>query len=164
MQGVTFDSRELRDVLGCFATGVCVVTCCTAAGTPHGVTINSFASVSLDPPLVLFSLDRANTSLGQFHAGEHFASKVRSRQQQPLSRRFAAVGGDRWEGLAFETWGTGCPIFPESLAVLECEAYAHHEAGDHMLFLGRVLRLHRLHEGEPLLFFRGAYRELRPND
>jgi len=148
--------------MGCFATGVCIVTCCTPAGPPHGVTVNSFTSVSLDPPLVLFSLDRANSSLAQFRLGRHYAVNVLRREQQHLSRRFASIGGDRWEGLRYETWASGCPIFADSLAVLECEAYAHHDAGDHVLFLGKVTRLHRLHDGEPLLYFRGGYRDLLP--
>jgi flavin reductase (DIM6/NTAB) family NADH-FMN oxidoreductase RutF len=157
---MTFDSRTFRDALGRFATGVCIVTTCDANGRPYGVTVNSFSSVSLDPPLVLFSLDRVSTSFDQFMRGSHFAVNVLCRGQMDLSRTFAATLADKWNGVPFVTWETGAPILPGSLASLECDAVAKHDAGDHVILVGRVRRLHCAEEGEPLLYFRGRYRDI----
>lgn len=154
--------RAFRDALGCFATGICVVTCRTLEGMPHGVTVNSFSSVSLDPPLVLFSLDRANNSFAHFHAAERFAINVLSAQQESLSRGFARTTGDRFDGVAYDVGLTGAPLLPGSLAVFECAKHAAHSGGDHEIIIGRVLDFACLSDAESLLYYRGRYRYLSP--
>ncbi len=155
-------SREFRDALGCFVTGVCIVTCRTADGLPHGVTVNSFSSVSLDPPLILFSLDRANTSFGHFHRAQTFVVNVLSRGQEGLSRVFARTDTDRFAGVAFDVAASGAPVLPGSLAIFECHKHAAYDGGDHEIILGRVLRHAYAADEEALLYFCGRYRELAP--
>lgn len=157
---MSFDFTEFRQTLGCFTTGICIVTCRTADNSLHGVTVNSFASVSLDPPLVLFSLDQTASTFEPFMAVEHFAINVLSKEQLELSRVFAERAADRWNGVQYETWDTGAPILPCSLATLECKAEARHQGGDHIIMVGRVLRLARRLNGNPLLYFRGRYQAL----
>lgn len=155
-----FDPRAFRDALGCFATGVCVVTCRAADGTPLGVTVNSFSSVSLEPPLVLFSLDRAGSCCADFVTAPSFAVNVLSERQIELSRTFAQSNGG-FAGIAFEEWDTGSPILPDCLSSLECDAHAAHDGGDHIILVGRVRRLSCVEDGQPLLYFRGRYSGLR---
>lgn len=153
-------SREFRDALGSFVTGVCIVTCRTAEGEPHGVTVNSFSSVSLDPPLVLFSLDRANTSFAHFHRAETFVIHVLSRGQEALSRTFARTDTDRFAGVAFATAANGAPLLPGSLATFECRKHAAYDGGDHEIIVGRVLNHAAGEAEEALLYFRGRYHAL----
>jgi flavin reductase (DIM6/NTAB) family NADH-FMN oxidoreductase RutF len=154
------DFRALRDVFGRFATGVCIVTCAGWQRQPCGVTVNSFSSVSLDPPLILFSLDRRRGSYEQFVNARHFAVNVLHESQVELSRTFATSGADKWRGLAYETWETGAPILPDSLACMECDRIGEHQGGDHVIVLGQVRRTRCAAAGEPLLFFRGEYRAI----
>ena len=154
--------RAFRDALGCFATGVCIVTCCTADGTPHGVTVNSFSSVSLDPPLILFSLDRVNNSFRHFHAAQAFAVNVLSSRQEGLSRDFARQTGDRFDGVAYDPGQTGAPVLPGSLAVFECARHATYDGGDHEIFVGRVENFLCQPDDETLLYYRGRYRRVAP--
>jgi flavin reductase (DIM6/NTAB) family NADH-FMN oxidoreductase RutF len=157
---MSLDSRHFRDVLGRFATGVCIITTRGADGRPYGVTVNSFSSVSLDPPLVLFSLDRGSTSFAAFMESSHFVVNVLHREQMALSRTFAVTSGEKFTGVVHETWETGSPVLAGNLATLECDKVAVHEAGDHVILLGQVRRLHCEAEGEPLLYFRGRYHNL----
>lgn len=154
------DFRGLRDVFGRFATGVCIVTCADPHGNPCGVTVNSFSSVSLDPPLILFSLDRRRGSYERFVEARHFAVNVLERSQIDLSVTFARRDADKWHGLSYETWETGAPILPASLACMECDRIGEHQGGDHVIMLGQVRRSRCAPEGEPLLFFRGEYRAI----
>lgn len=154
---MTFTQRAFRDALGCFATGIAVVTTVDAAGAPVGVTINSFSSVSLDPPLVLFSLGRRAQSFEAFIGAGRFAVNVLSAEQQELSVRFSRLGSDKFADLAYETWETGCPILDGCLANLDCVTEAMHDGGDHVILVGRVLRLDSRRTGAPLLYFRGRY-------
>ena len=156
----SLDSLSFRSALGCFATGITIVTALTPSGEPLGLTANSFNSVSLDPPLVLFSLNRAAYSLGSFQEGGHFAVNVLRENQRDLSARFATTSIDKWSGVDFETWETGCPILAGSLAIFECRTRALHDGGDHVIFLGEVLRLRCDLGGRPLVYFRGVYRAL----
>src|SRR5215468_9724613 len=105
-----FDFRDFRNALGNFATGVTIVTARTRAGEPLGLTANSFNSVSLDPPLVLFSLNRQNYSLQSFEEAGNFAINILRDDQQEISRLFANSVTDKWQGLEFETWASGAPI------------------------------------------------------
>jgi flavin reductase (DIM6/NTAB) family NADH-FMN oxidoreductase RutF len=152
-----FDRRAFRNALGCFATGVTVVTTVTDAGEPVGLTANSFSSVSLDPPLVLFCLDRASHNLDAFRAAGRFAVNVLGEDQRDLSVRFSTTIGDRWDGVVWERWETGAPVLNGCLAALDCETEAIHEGGDHVIIVGRVQRLAATTDGKPLLYFRGNY-------
>ena len=154
------DAQVFRSALGCFATGITIVTAVAPTGEPLGVTANSFNSVSLDPPLVLFSLHRAAYSLGAFTEGGHFAVNILREEQRDLSIRFAQAGADKWSGLDYETWSTGAPIITGCLASFECRTRALYDGGDHVIFLGQVLQLRAMDGGRPLLYFRGRYRAI----
>jgi flavin reductase (DIM6/NTAB) family NADH-FMN oxidoreductase RutF len=157
---MTFDGREFRNALGCFATGVTIITTVTSTGQPVGVTANSFNSVSLDPPLVVFSLDRRAYSLSQFQESRVFAINVLREEQKELSSAFARAGAPKWEGVKFEVWDTGSPILDDTLASFDCRLHATHDGGDHIVFLGNVLRMRAHPEGKPLLYFRGKYMKM----
>lgn len=154
------DARVLRDAMGCFATGVTVVTTRDENDQPVGLTANSFTSVSLDPPLILFCLAKASTSLERFRAAPHFAVNVLHIGQQPTSGVFARAASDRFQGVAWETWDSGAPILSNSLASFECDADQVVDAGDHLVFIGRVTRARFEPHRDPLLYFRGKYRRL----
>lgn len=154
-----FDARGFRNALGCFATGVTIVTTRGSGGAPVGMTVNSFSSVSLDPPLILFSLRKAAYSLSAFTAAERFAVHVLAAGQGALSNRFAMASAEKWEGVDHEHSEHGCVVIKGGLATFECARHNVVDGGDHLIFLGRVLRF-RHAEGEPLLFMRGAYRNL----
>lgn len=153
------DPRTLRDALGCFATGVTVVTTRDQTGQPVGLTANSFSSVSLDPPLILFCLARSSTNVESFRQAEHFAINVLHIGQQPTSGVFAR-SGDRFQDVAWETWDTGVPILSGALASFECATDRIVEAGDHLVIIGRVTRARFEPRRDPLLYFRGKYRRL----
>jgi flavin reductase (DIM6/NTAB) family NADH-FMN oxidoreductase RutF/pimeloyl-ACP methyl ester carboxylesterase len=154
------DPRTLRDALGCFSTGVVIATTLDAEGQPQGLTANSFTSVSLDPPLVLFCLAKTARTLPAFAGSETFALNVLHIGQQPDSVRFAKRAEDRFVASAFETWETGAPILSGSLCAIECDKHAWHEGGDHVIIVGRVRRARFEPRRDPLLYFRGAYRRL----
>ena len=153
------DPRTLRDALGCFATGVTVVTTRDQTGQPVGLTANSFSSVSLDPPLILFCLARSSTNVESFRQAEHFAINVLHIGQQPTSGVFAR-SGDRFQDVAWEAWDTGVPILSGALASFECATDQIVEAGDHLVIIGRVTRARFEPRRDPLLYFRGKYRRL----
>lgn len=145
----------LRQALGRFATGVTIVTCRDAEGRAIGLTCNSFNALSLDPPLVLWSLRQASPHVPVFQAVSHFAVNVLAESQIELSRRFARGGvDDRFaEGVWSEGLG-GAPVLTGSAAVFECATEAHQAAGDHVLYIGRVQRL--TDAGLPPLVFHGG--------
>jgi flavin reductase (DIM6/NTAB) family NADH-FMN oxidoreductase RutF/pimeloyl-ACP methyl ester carboxylesterase len=154
------DHRVLRDALGCFGTGVIIATTLDADGQPVGLTANSFTSVSLDPPLVLFCLATTAGSLPHFDAANAYAVNVLHIGQQPTSARFAKRGEERFEVTPWEQWETGAPIICGSLASIECTPFSRHEAGDHVVFIGEVKRARFEPRRDPLLYFRGKYRRL----
>ncbi|ANB01047.1 flavin reductase family protein [Ectothiorhodospira sp. BSL-9] len=155
------DPRRFRDALGRFATGITVITCLDPQGeVPNGFTANSFSSLSLDPPLVLFSLRRDAGCLAAFERARAFAVNVLAEDHQDLSNRFAGKEASRWEGLQFEAGQTGAPLLPGMLAQFECRTEVIHDGGDHRIFVGRVLRLTMPREGEPLVYYQGDYRFL----
>jgi 4-hydroxyphenylacetate 3-hydroxylase, reductase component len=158
------DPRKLRDVLGTFATGVTIITTLGPRGEPVGFTANSFSSVSLDPPLVLFSLSKQAQSLPSFLSASVFAVNVLGEGQQALSDRFATSLIDKFEGIAHETWQLGAPILSDSLASFECEYRYIYDGGDHVVFVGEVKRMDRREAGRPLLYLTGRYRRLAPED
>ena len=154
------DPRTLRAALGCFATGVTIVTCLNRSGKPVGLTANSFTSLSLDPPLLLVCVAKAASSAEALTAASHFAVNVLQTGQQPASIRFAAKDEDRFGGTPWSPGEYGPPILPESLGVFECAAHAVHEGGDHHIVVGEVLRASFDPALDPLLYFRGRYRRL----
>ena len=155
-----FDSRTFRHALGLFATGVTIITTVAPDGSCVGITANSFSSVSLEPPLVLFSIARKAYSLAAFEQAGRFVVNVLSAEQAGFSNRFATASADKWQGIDGETWD-GCPTIPDALARFECRTHAMHDGGDHVIMVGRVVRLSQ-GSGEPLLFYRGLYRHLQP--
>jgi flavin reductase (DIM6/NTAB) family NADH-FMN oxidoreductase RutF len=150
-----FDDRELRRVLGHFATGVVVLTA-SYADERAGVTVNSFSSLSLRPPLVLFSLMQNLRSLPVFLKAERIGINILSAHQQEVSNRFASVGVDKWAGTPVSAGSRGAILIDDALAHLECERHAVVDGGDHLIFVCRVLEF-RSHPGEPLMYFRGGY-------
>jgi flavin reductase (DIM6/NTAB) family NADH-FMN oxidoreductase RutF len=153
-------ARILRDALGCFATGITVVTTRAPDGSKVGLTANSFTSVSLDPPLILVCLALTAGSRAVLEAAEHFAINVLHIGQQPASARFARRDVDRFADTPHETWDSGVPILSNSLASFECSRHALYEGGDHVILIGKVLRAQFEPQRDPLLYFRGKYRRL----
>jgi flavin reductase (DIM6/NTAB) family NADH-FMN oxidoreductase RutF/pimeloyl-ACP methyl ester carboxylesterase len=154
------DARTLRDALGCFATGVTVVTARTADGTPVGLTANSFTSVSLDPPLLLVCIANSAGSAGALREAEHFAVNVLQIGQQPVSNLFAGKGEDRFAGTGWSDGESGVPVLSGSLGSFECRRSAVHEGGDHFILVGEVTCARFEPRRDPLLYFRGKYRRL----
>ena len=154
------DARTLRDAMGCFATGVTIITAHTADGKPIGLTANSFTSVSLDPPLLLVCIANNAGSAEALRVAEHFAVNVLQIGQQPVSNLFAGKSEDRFAGTRWEVGEYGTPILPSSLGIFECQRHTLHEAGDHFLLVGRVEKASFEPRRDPLLYFRGKYRRL----
>ncbi|MBH1938104.1 flavin reductase family protein [Streptomyces sp. AV19] len=156
MTTTTIDPRQLRTCLGHFATGVTVVTC-EAGGAPHGATVNSFTSVSMDPPLVLVSLHR-DSRAARLLADRPFTVNVLAEEQALLARHFAGrgAGEPRW----IPSPAGHAPRLAGSLATVSCTPWAAHDGGDHLLFLGRVedFAVHR--DGRPLVFYQGEFQRL----
>lgn len=154
------DHRALRDALGAFATGVTVVTALDAEGRAIGLTVNSFNTVSLDPPLILWSLSLASPNLDAFRRASHFAVNMLAADQQAVSERFAQRSSDKFAELDWRSGLGGAPLLPHCCAVLECRNEAQHAGGDHLIFIGRVERFER-GDRPPLVFHGGCYRTLR---
>jgi len=159
---MSFTSREFRDALGLFPTGIAVVTTVDAAGQPAGVTVNSFTSISLDPPLILVSLARTSRSLDAFNASSHIAISLLRHDQRQASSAFASTTGDRFGSVRHRPGLGGCPVIEPHLVAFECEVHARHDGGDHVIVLGKVIAIRRPSDEppRPLLYFRGQYREL----
>jgi flavin reductase (DIM6/NTAB) family NADH-FMN oxidoreductase RutF len=152
-------SEEFRRACGRFATGVTIATVLDAAGAPHGLTVNSFTSVSLEPPLILISLGHAVTAIQHFRTSKYFGINMLNVEQRPLSDRFARKGQDRFDGLEWCPGVTGVPLIPGALAAVECSVYRIVPMGDHDLFIGEMLHV-SVAEGDPLLYFASSYRHL----
>ncbi|MGA0594721.1 flavin reductase family protein [Enterovirga sp. CN4-39] len=150
------DPKLLRQALGRFATGVTVITTRAPDGKCEGLTANSFSAVSLDPPLVLWSLRLASPSLPSFKSSGAFVVNVLSSEQSTTSQHFATPRHDKFEDVAFSEGIGGCPMLDGSLAIFECRTESMIEGGDHMIFIGRVIQAH-YREGEPLIFAGGRY-------
>jgi len=154
---MTIDPRSLRNVLGCFATGVAVLTTRASTGQHVAVTINSFSSVSLEPPLVLFALAKRANVLPHFQSAKNFAINILSHGQESLSNMFARPSSADWKEFRFMEGENGCALFADSLAQLECDSHTEIDGGDHRVFFGTVVRLHLHNVVNPLLFYRGRY-------
>jgi len=149
--------RELRDALGMFATGVTVITTMTDDG-PLGITANSFASLSLDPPLVLWSPARKSSRFPAFDAAKHFAVHVISEEQQTLSDAFARRG-DQFDGFDWQEGIGKSPLFPDCAARFECVKAAGYDGGDHKIMVGEVLRF-TSEDRRPLVYHSGKYQTI----
>ncbi len=154
------DARTFRDALGCFATGITVITAMTADGTPVGLTANSFTSVSLDPPLLLVCIANSVSSAAVMRSADRFAVNVLQIGQQPTSNRFAGKGEDRFAATPWSVGEFGTPVLTGSLSSFECARHEVHDGGDHFILVGRVLKAMFEPQRDPLLYFRGKYRRL----
>lgn len=161
MQPVKLADREFRQALGAFATGVTIITAIGPRNEPLGNTVNSFTSVSLEPPLILWCMGRHAISLKSYLSTDHFAVNILSDSQQTLSANFARTGADKWTGVAYETWQTGCPILAGAAAVFECKTKHTYMGGDHVIFVGEVLNAAYDPLAQPLIFHLGKYRDLQ---
>jgi 4-hydroxyphenylacetate 3-hydroxylase, reductase component len=151
------DARAFRNALGEFATGVAIVTTKTSGEDPIGITVNSFSSVSLDPPLVLWCLDKGSDRLRSFEKCDGFTINVLSAAQLELSNRLSRSGQAGLEGIPVGEGVNGCPFLSEALANFECSVEARHDAGDHIIMVGRVLAFNQPNTQSPLVYHRGGY-------
>ena len=158
MSSNELDLTEYRRAMSCFATGVAVVTAVDKSGAKVGMTINSFNSVSLQPPLVLWSIANDSQSFETFVDAEHFAVNVLAIHQQNICEQFAARGANKFNGLVCSEGIAGVPILPTYSAVFECRAEHRYDGGDHAILVGRVLRFED-RKTDPLIFYRGHYLE-----
>lgn len=156
-QGQGIDPRHFRDVLGHFPTGVCIVTAIGADGEPVGMTVGSFASVSLDPPLVAFFPDRGSTTFPRIRGAGSFCVNVLAASQEPVCRTFASRGADKFAGVGWRPAPSGAPVLDGAVAWIDCVPETVAEAGDHFVFMGRVQALEVENPTLPLLFFQGGY-------
>ncbi|MEL7043156.1 MAG: flavin reductase family protein [Pseudomonadota bacterium] len=157
---MSFDLRTFRDTLGLFVTGVTIITARDDHGQPVGITANSFNSVSLDPPLILWSVGLNAKSLSAFSTATAFAVHILREDQAALSQRFAASGVNKFSGLKTQSGLKGVPLLPDCAARLECLPYAKYPAGDHILFIAEVQRLASDPDAMPLVYHGGRYAEL----
>lgn len=153
------DSAEFRTALGGFVTGVTVVTTLDSDDAPFGVTASSFNSVSLDPPLVLWSLAKTAQSIAAFCGSGHFAVHVLAADQASLSNHFARSGGDKFSSLEWEKGLLGSPLLTPYASRFECRTLHQYEGGDHIIFVGEVVNCDQ-QNGRPLVFHHGSYAEL----
>ncbi|WIO74838.1 flavin reductase family protein [Porticoccaceae bacterium LTM1] len=151
--------REFRNALGTFATGVTVVTSASDTGEPIGMTVNSFASVSLDPPLVLWSIDKRSRYLETFTKTDHFAIHILKREQEALSNLFASSENDKFTNLQWQPDSNGTPLLPDYETRFVCTTEHCYEGGDHIIIVGKV-RDFDYHGGSPLLFHCGRYKSV----
>ena len=165
VQLMAFASQDFRRTLGKFATGITVVTTLDGAGQPHGITVNSFTSVSLDPPLVLICIDKKTETHRILPQSGFFCANLLTDAQQDLSDRFAGrMPGlqDVFNDLAAHTEATGAPVLGDTLGFVDCRIVNAVDAGDHTVFIGQVEALGYNNEAEPLLYFSSKYRGLNP--
>jgi flavin reductase (DIM6/NTAB) family NADH-FMN oxidoreductase RutF len=152
-------SAEFRAACGCFASGVTIATVVDGAGEPHGLTVSSFTSVSLEPPMVSICLGHSVTVIDVFRAAKFFAINILAENQQVVSQHFARKGHDRFQGVGWTVGETGAPLLEGVLVAIECEVEQRVAAGDHDILVGRMVAT-RINEGAPLVYFSGAYRKL----
>lgn len=149
------DPGAFRRSLGQFATGVSIMAT-DAGGRPVGVTASSFSSLSLDPPLILWSISRTSRSFGPFSSARHFAVSVLAETQVDVSKRLSSASADKFEGVSWHRGLGGSPLIDGAVATFECSMEAVHDGGDHVLLIGRVLR-HARYPGKALLYLQGRY-------
>ncbi len=152
--------KDLRKTLGCFATGVTIITALGPKKELIGITANSFSAVSLDPPLILFSLQKKALSLVAFLSTHHFAVHVLREDQHSLSDRFARAQSEKWAGVDYLVDDRGYPVLRDALAVFACRTHHTYNGGDHIIFVGEVLDTIADTSGKPLVFYQGRYCKL----
>jgi flavin reductase (DIM6/NTAB) family NADH-FMN oxidoreductase RutF len=155
------DARDFRNALGSYATGVTVITAMAADGKPYGLTCNSFASVSLNPPLVLWSLVIFSQAMSIFQNASHFTVNVLGASQQALANKFATSSEDKFVGVEWTPGLGNAPVLANSVANFQCRAADRYYGGDHVIFLGAV-EAYAYGQQEPLLFARGGYGRFVP--
>lgn len=162
---MTFSARDFRDALGLFPTGIAVVTAVTETGEKIGATVSSFNSVSLEPPLVLFSVARTARAFELWNSVAHFGVNLLEETQSDVSTRFAKTMTDKWTGFDHDSGSAGQPLLPDALVRFECRSYARYDGGDHVIIVGEVtaFALGKQAKPRPLVFFRGRYRQLDPD-
>lgn len=154
------DGHTLRQIMGCFATGVAVVTTSSPEG-PYGLTVNSLASLSLDPPLILFCIDQTAGGYELFQPGEYFCINILALDQVEVSKLFAKKGaGDRFLFVPWEEGEHGVPILRGNTAYLVCRVETRYPGGDHSIVVGRVLNGEKDDARDPLIFYKGQYKRL----
>ena len=151
------DVAQFRVALGMFATGVTIITARASDGSLVGLTANSFNSVSLTPPLVLWSLSKAAGSMPVFSQGSHYAINILAADQKALAQRFATRDIDRFAGIPYRIGAGGAPVLEGAAAVFECANRSQYDEGDHVIFVGEVERCCRLDGAQPLIFHGGRY-------
>ncbi len=156
-QAPAFSSAEFRASLAMFATGVTIITARIATGELVGLTANSFNSVSLSPPLVLWSLSQAASSMVAFSTGSHYAINILAADQKDLAERFASKRADRWDGVAFADGVAGAPLLAGAAASFECFNRSRYQEGDHVIFVGEVERCSHREGAAPLLYHGGKF-------
>ncbi|WP_416907741.1 MAG: flavin reductase family protein [Polymorphobacter sp.] len=154
-----FDARALRDAFGCFATGVTVITTQDDAGNRLGLTANSFTSVSLDPPLLLFCPANNASILPGIHTSGRFAVNILANASQAVADRFTRKNIDRFADASWEDWD-GVPVLADAKAAFACTLHADHDGGDHRIIVGRITRFGLNTTRELLLYLHGRYRRL----
>jgi len=153
----SFDAHELRAAFSHFPTGVCVVTGLQANDAPFGLTVSSFQTLSLDPALVLFSVQRGAASLGFLAHRGAFAVNILRESHGWMARQFASRCPDRFANVAWTASGTGNPLLSEALAHFECVVWSTYEGGDHVIVIGHVQHVAAQEDGTPLIFHRGSF-------
>nr|WP_180206924.1 flavin reductase family protein [Pseudomonas sp. SbOxS1]NYU07248.1 flavin reductase family protein [Pseudomonas sp. SbOxS1] len=156
-----FDPKQFRQALGAFTTGVTIVTTRGADGQDYGLTANSFNSVSIDPPMVLWSINKNSSSARAFTEGSHFAVHILATDQEPLSNRFAKSAADKFSGLDLQRGTRDIPLLDGCSARFQCKTTYQYEGGDHIILVGEVLAFDRFDKA-PLVFHSGGYRRLLP--
>lgn len=156
---MAIDPRELRNVMGHFATGVTIITTRDVSGKPFGLTANAFSSLSLDPPLVLICVDKKVDCYACFDQSKVFVVNILSEGQDHLSTRFATKGIEKFEGVAVRQGNLGVPLLEGAVAHIECTLTSAYEGGDHTIYVGEIQSVAASGD-RPLLFFKGKYSRL----
>ena len=156
------DSREFRDALGSYPTGVAIITTLEASGKPIGMTVNSFSSVSLDPPLVLWSIDKKSAFFDVFMHADHYAVHVLRRDQQQLSHDFSSEDPDHFAEIEYDKGIANLPLLKSCSALFQCEVRSRYDEGDHVILIGRVLDISNF-PAESLVFVEGGYKRIVDN-
>lgn len=160
-QEADFDSRAFRNALGDFPTGVVIVTARTEDDRPLAITVSSFNAVSLDPPLVLFSIGKSNRGFPEWSGVEEFAISVLNEEQHDLSSKFGRSSHDKWKEADIVLEEGRMPVVQHALSVFNCSCFSRYDGGDHVIIVGLVNSISRSGDRKsPLIFFRGAYHSL----
>lgn len=156
---MSLDPDAFRAAMGRFASGVTIVTASDAEGNGHGMTVSAFASASLVPPLIMMCIDHAASMHGLVTSSEYFAVNILASTQEPIARRFADTGAQRFDGIGYHLGDNGVPILNDVLASVECRLVSSVEAGDHTVIVGEAVAA-SMRDARPLLYYRGGFAQL----